>query len=80
MELKPCSFCGGKAFIIVCDNEGNHKPPEYEDDPWSGLGFLLYHSEKENSDCPIAHDADCQCGMMIYDSREKAAEAWNHRY
>lgn len=79
MELEHCPFCGGEVRIIVCDDEGNHKNPEYEDDPWSGLGFLLYHSEEENPNCPIAHDAENQLGMIIYDSREEAAKAWNHR-
>lgn len=79
IKLKKCPFCGGVAYIIVCDDEGNHHSDEYEDDPWSGLGFMLYHDEKENPNCPIAHEEEAQCGRFIYDSRKEAALAWNRR-
>lgn len=76
MELR-CPFCGGEVKIIVCDDEGNHpKEPGYEQNPWSGLGFMLYHSEDDNPDCPIAHEAEGQFGRKIYNSREEAAAAW----
>lgn len=79
IKLKKCPFCGGIPRIIVCDDEGNHHSDEYEDDPWSGLGFMLYHDEKENPNCPIAHEEEAQCGRFIYDSRKEAALAWNRR-
>ena len=75
----PCPWCKGTAKIIVCDDEGNHHPDDYENDPWSGIGYFLYHSESENPDCPIAHDDYTQCGRYIYDSREDAIDAWNTR-
>lgn len=75
----PCPWCKGIAKIIVCDDEGNHHPDDYENDPWSGIGYFLYHSESENPDCPIAHDDYTQCGRYIYDSREDAIDAWNTR-
>ena len=79
-EKLMCPFCGGKVKIIVCDDEGNHpKEDGYEKNPWSGLGFMLCHSEDDNPDCPIAHEAESQLGRRIYDSREEAGSAWNKR-
>lgn len=77
--LLPCPWRKGTAKIIVCDDEGNHHSDDYENDPWSGIGYFLYHSESENPDCPIAHDDYTQCGRYIYDSREEAIDAWNTR-
>ena len=78
-KLEPCPFCGGEVRIIVCDDEGNHHAPDYKDDPWSGLGFMLYHDEESNPDCPIAHEVWRQFGRTIYDTREEATDAWNRR-
>lgn len=78
-KLAPCPFCKGEARIIVCDDEGNHHSDDYEDDPWSGLGFMLYHDEENNPECPIAHDVYSECGRAIYDTREEAIAAWNRR-
>ena len=78
-ELKPCPFCGGSAKIIVCDDEGNHRDPNYQLDPWSGLGYMLYHYDEDNPECPIAHECGSQCGRYIYDTKEEAIEAWNRR-
>lgn len=77
--LTRCPFCGGEVHIILCDDEGNHRLDSYADDPWSGLGYLLYHSEVDNPDCPIAHEEDSQFGRRIYDTPEQAEEAWNQR-
>lgn len=77
--LKPCPFCGGKVKIYVSDDEGNYRPDEYEDDPWSGLTFTLGHPRGKNKDCPIAnHDGEI-LGTFLYESREEAAETWNTR-
>lgn len=81
-ELKPCPFCGAKIRIVVCDDEGNMHNDDYENDPWSGLGYRLYHDVDDvpNEDCPIAgHRGEGNMGIWIYDSREEAAEAWNRR-
>lgn len=79
-----CPFCGGKVHIVVCDDEGNIHDNEYEKDPWSGLGYMLVHEEKDvpsNKDCPIAtRDSDeSALGTIIYDTREEVLCIWNQR-
>lgn len=81
-ERLKCPFCEGEVRIVVCDSEGNLRPDEYENDPWSGLGFKLYHDETMTNGeyCPIAgHESEGTLGMYIYDTREEAIEAWNIR-
>lgn len=81
-KLKCCPFCGGKATIICCDDEGNLHGDDYKDDPWSGLGYQIRHSHEENEDCPIARYAEDGAiigGVYIYDTREEAIKAWNRR-
>ena len=67
-----CPFCGREVRIVVCDDEGNIHPDEYEDDPWSGLGYMLVHEEADGVQCPIATEPDEPLGRLIYDSREEA--------
>lgn len=80
-KLKPCPFCGGKAEIVCCDDEGNLHNDDYEQDPWSGIGYKIKHSSEENEDCPIAayQDDGATIGVLIYDTREEATEYWNRR-
>lgn len=74
-----CPFCGREVRIVVCDDEGNIHPDEYEDDPWSGLGYMLVHEEADGVQCPIATEPDEPLGRLIYDSREEAIKIWSTR-
>jgi hypothetical protein len=82
IEMSPCPFCGGTAGFTICDDEGNVRDPEYEDDPWSGLSFAIRHTVEDNPDCPIAafEDDGGKVGTMLFGSRKAAAESWNTRY
>lgn len=79
--LKPCPFCGGTANIVISDDEGNLREPEYEKDQRSGLSFKIQHTHEENEGCPIAtyECDDATMGVYLYDSREEAAAAWDKR-
>lgn len=79
--LKPCPFCGGKATIVCCDDEGNIHDDDYENDPWNGLWYQIRHSHEENEGCPIARYAESSTaiGTYTYDTREEAVDAWNRR-
>lgn len=74
-----CPFCGKEVRIRVCDDEGNIHTDEYEDEPWSGQGYVLVHEEEEGVQCPIATEPDESLGRFIYDSREEAIKTWSMR-
>lgn len=81
-KLKHCPFCGSKIKIVITDDEGNVHGAEYEKDPWSGLGYQLYHdiTDDPNESCPIAgHVGEGIMGVWIYDTRAEAIDAWNRR-
>ena len=78
-----CPFCGGEVHISVCDDEGNLRDKEYEKNPWSGLGYVLIHEERDvpkDKTCPIAtYNLDnAFLGTYIYDTEESAATAWRY--
>lgn len=80
--IKPCPWCGKIPVIVPCDDEGNiHTEEGYEENPWSGLGYLILHEQPYDIKCVIAtHPADgTALGRTIYDSREDAIAAWNSR-
>lgn len=80
INLSRCPFCNGFVIIKVTDEEGNIRNDDYERNPWSGLGCVLSHEIKFNSDCPIATWNDEILGTCIYDTRVEAAMAWNRRF
>lgn len=76
-EMNPCPFCLGEARIAVCDSEGNIRDWAYEDDPYSGMSYGIVHGLGDYSgECPIASDDPLP---WLYDTREEAIGAWNHR-
>ena len=79
-EFNPCPFCGKEAVCHLTDAEGNLRPESYLNDPWSGVGYVLFHPVAWDS-CPIATeiDMDDTLGMQIYSSMEEAARLWNKR-
>jgi len=78
-ELKPCPFCGREISIDVRDEEGNLRNEKYLNDPWSGVSFSISHPLLGNLNCPIANHDGEQVGCLLFDSKEKLAECWNHR-
>jgi hypothetical protein len=78
-KLKPCPWCGRNISMIVTNDEGNHKPDDYADDPWAGLGFVLSHECNDKLYCPIATHEGEDLGAIIYDTAEEAAAIWNTR-
>lgn len=80
MHLKQCPFCHKYAVhIAVCDDEGNYHGQlgcEYESNPWSGLGYYLYHEGW--GDCILCtDDMNQSMGGIIFDTAKEAAEEWN---
>ena len=47
-QLRKCPFCGCDVGITICDEEGNDKPLDYLDDPYSGIAFKIKH---DNGGC-----------------------------
>ncbi len=76
--IKGCPWCGELPQIVVCDEEGNIKTPEYEQEPWSGLTFGLIHPA-ESGLCPIYVADKAILGNWLYDTRDEAIAAWNAR-
>ena len=79
LTMRSCPFCGGKASLYVCDDEGNVHNEEYANDPWSGLAYKIKHTvdDDKTGNCPIATDAGEGVGMWYYDTADEAIDAWN---
>ena len=72
-----CPFCGGTVWIAVCDDEGNLHPDVYAEDPWSGLSYVLIHSNDDvpkHELCPVANEDSI--GEYLFDNVEEAVVAW----
>lgn len=84
MDKAICPWCGGEIRIGICDDEGNPRTPEYLDNPYSGVGYILIHERKdipEGQTCPIAtfDNDENQLGSVIYDTPEAAYAAATRR-
>ena len=66
-RLLPCPFCGGYPRII---------PYGYSD------GFIIEHPtgyEESTPLCPIGNDEGKGIGVIFYETRQEAIQAWNKR-
>lgn len=78
-QIGTCMFCGKPVYVDITDEEGNYpKAPGYEEDPYSGLCYVLVHTYSDEYLCPIAHHEGEHLGL-IYDTKEDAIAAWNRR-
>ena len=73
-----CPICKKKVlFVGVHDDKGNFHGLvgcEYENDPWSGLSYALYHDGW--GDCPLCTDgAYTTMGGILFDTAENAISA-----
>ncbi len=81
MKLKmKCPLCGKNDLSIsVCDDEGNIHGDvgcEYENNPWSGLGYAITHDNWGS--CLLCTDGEI-CGGIIFDTVADAKEAIKRR-
>ena len=65
-QLKPCPFCGGKAYIWE-DTGRIHRPY------WTGKYSVVCY------ECDVLFGYDVDYGGC-FDSKEDALNAWNRRY
>ena len=68
MELKPCPFCGEKAFAWFCTFNGKHKAKSGTQKLW---GMPTDHYLIECKRCGIR--------TKVYASKKGAFNAWNRR-
>ena len=71
-----CPFCGEEIEIGITDDEGNERDWEYEQEPWSGLGFVPIHLHDRDRDCPISTHEGEILGCLIYNSRAELVKAF----
>ena len=73
--LKPCPFCGGKAYLNICDSEAGQYPTSVDEDT---VSFLAVDEDPNFEGCWVFCE-DCNAGTNTYDSPEQAIAAWNER-
>src|SRR5574344_1967436 len=74
-----CPFCKEEVTLLVTDDEGNIHNQEYAKNPWSGLGYILYHPYRDGENmnpCPIKIHEYEPLGSNIYDTPEEAVDFW----
>ena len=79
LKFKRCPFCGGEFTIGLMDNEGNIRPDDYENNPWSGIRYAVYHPPKEGRPCPL-DTFDEEICVASYSTREHAFASMNVRF
>lgn len=75
VRLEPCPWCKCRPRLQLTDEEGNFRGESYLENPYSGVGYVIVHTESPT--CPIATCGVEFVGGMVYDTEEEAIKTWN---
>lgn len=75
VRLETCPWCEHRPRLQLTDEEGNFRGKSYLENPYSGIGYVIVHTESLT--CPIATYGAEFVGGRIYDTEEEAIKTWN---
>lgn len=75
-KLKPCPFCGNEVSMVLVDDSGNIRDPDY-----GATDYAIYHPGKDpyKNGCVLETLPEDVVTRGIYNTEEECAEAWNRR-